>query len=83
MPRFALFFSPSLRTFRMKIMTDGGDSGAANLPDGGRMVYESPVLAPVGNLRDLLAGSGSQLCDAGPGDPGPFVIGTPSCPSGG
>ena len=32
--------------------------------------YETPRLVPVGNLRDLLAGGGSQPCDGAVPQPG-------------
>ncbi len=28
--------------------------------------YEAPRLTPIGNLRDILAGPGSQPCESGP-----------------
>jgi hypothetical protein len=43
--------------------------------------YESPVLIPIGSLHDLLAGTGTQSCDAGVPDPGPTPINPDlSCP---
>jgi hypothetical protein len=48
-------------------MTILGNTGET----GGLIPYEPPVLSPVGDLRDLLAGSGSQGCDGGCIDPGP------------
>lgn len=40
----------------------GGDSEADIHAD--RLNYEAPLVIPMGNLKDLLAGNGSQ-CDAG------------------
>jgi hypothetical protein len=53
----------------------------------GPVTYEAPRLRAVGNLRDLLAGTGSLPCDGtdiatGP-DPASGPIGTPTqCPPG-
>jgi hypothetical protein len=43
--------------------------------------YEAPVLTPIGNLHDLLAGGGSRSCDHGTNDPagGALPFNDPSC----
>jgi hypothetical protein len=60
----------------MTILLNEGEAGTGS---EGTLPYESPVLTPVGNLRDLLAGSGSQSCDNGPLEPGPLPFSDPSC----
>jgi hypothetical protein len=44
-------------------------------------IYEAPRLTPIGNLRDLLAGPGSQPCEggapAGSGGDEPPITGMP------
>lgn len=43
--------------------------------DAAALPYEAPVLTPIGTLRDLLAGQGSNPCDGGGlmAGPDPFV----------
>jgi hypothetical protein len=45
--------------------------------------YVAPVLIPIGNLRDLVAGTGTQTCDAGcPALTGPDMpLGAGMCPN--
>lgn len=42
---------------------DGGEE------DGSKVPYEAPILKPIGNVRDLLAGGEGSFDDASAGDP--------------
>ncbi len=54
-------------------LENGGDREAGEL--GSRASYEAPRLVPLGNLKDILAGGGSQECDGSIDQPG-TTIGT-------
>ena len=57
-------FSAMLATVENLPMTERlVEGGPAPSRLGGERRYESPTLIVIGNLRDLLAGTGSQLSD--------------------
>jgi hypothetical protein len=59
------------------------DGAREQLLSGRDATYVAPVLVPIGNLRDLVAGTGTQSCDAGcPAPTGPDMpIGIGMCPN--
>jgi hypothetical protein len=47
------------------------DTDDESRPHEGDVKYEGPKVTPIGNLRDLLAGTGTQPCDSTIPQPGP------------
>jgi hypothetical protein len=65
---------PVAGTIREGEKSDGGAPGVAS-------AYEPPRLVALGNLHDLLAGTGTLPCDAGSIATGPDpAVGTPGTP---
>jgi hypothetical protein len=58
-------------------MDDRADNETTSAAAGPGLPYEAPVLTPIGSLGELLAGQGSNVCDAGVSGTGPDPA--PSC----
>jgi hypothetical protein len=62
-------------------MDERSEAVSAVPAEGSSVAYEPPRLTPIGNLHDLLAGIGSNPCDAGEIATGPDPIsGPPGAP---